>query len=61
MNSKKKLKSWIGTARLETIPLSISGIIIGSFYSFFSQKFDIIIFKAKTKNSFETILCFPPA
>ena len=44
MNSKKKLKSWIGTARLETIPLSISGIIIGSFYSFFSQKFDIIIF-----------------
>ena len=44
MNSKKKLKSWIGTARLETIPLSISGIIIGSFYSFVSQKFDIIIF-----------------
>ena len=44
INSKKKLKSWISAARLETIPLSISGIIIGSFYSFFLQKFDIIIF-----------------
>ena len=44
INSKKKLKSWISTARLETIPLSISGIIIGSFYSFFLQKFDILIF-----------------
>ena len=44
MNSKKKLKSWINTARLETIPLSISGIIIGSFFSFFSKKFDIVIF-----------------
>lgn len=44
INSKKKLKSWISAARLETIPLSISGIIIGSFYSFFLQKFDILIF-----------------
>ena len=44
INSKKKLKSWISAARLETIPLSISGIIIGSFYSFFLQKFDIVIF-----------------
>ena len=44
INSKKKLKSWISAARLETIPLSISGILIGSFYSFFLQKFDIIIF-----------------
>ena len=44
IKSKKKLKSWISAARLETIPLSISGIIIGSFYSFFLQKFDIIIF-----------------
>jgi len=44
INSKKKLKSWISAARLETIPLSTSGIIIGSFYSFFIQKFDIVIF-----------------
>ena len=44
IKSKKKLKSWISAARLETIPLSISGIIIGSFYSFFLQKFDSIIF-----------------
>ena len=44
IKSKKKLKRWISTARLETIPLSISGIIIGSFYSFFLQKFDGIIF-----------------
>ena len=44
IKSKKKLKSWISAARLETIPLSISGIIIGSFYSFFLQKFDGIIF-----------------
>ena len=44
INSKKKLKNWISAARFETIPLSISGIIIGSFYSFFLQKFDVIIF-----------------
>jgi len=44
INSKKKLKSWISAARLETIPLSTSGIIIGSFYSFFLEKFDILIF-----------------
>ena len=44
INSKKKFKSWISAARIETIPLSISGIIIGSFNSFFLQKFDIVIF-----------------
>ena len=44
IHSKKKLLSWINTARIETIPLSISGIIIGSFYSFFLNKFDVIIF-----------------
>ena len=44
INSKKKLKTWISAARLETIPLSISGIIIGSFYSLFLEKFDIVIF-----------------
>ena len=44
IHSNKKLLSWINTARIETIPLSISGIIIGSFYSFYLNKFDIIIF-----------------
>lgn len=29
-----KLKAWISAARLRTLPLSVSGILVGSFYAF---------------------------
>lgn len=32
--SKIKIKSWISAARLRTLPLSVSGILVGSFYAF---------------------------
>ena len=40
----KKIKNWIQAARIETLPLSISGIILGSFYAFYSYSFDNTIF-----------------
>ena len=43
-NSLKKLKYWILAARIETLPLSISGIILGSFYAFYLGSFNSIIF-----------------
>lgn len=43
-NLKKKIKYWTQAARLETLPLSISGIILGSSYAFYNQSFDYIIF-----------------
>ena len=39
-----KLNKWILAARLRTIPLSISGILIGSFAAFSENKFDFSIF-----------------
>ena len=39
-----KLNEWILAARLRTIPLSISGILIGSFAAFSENKFNISIF-----------------
>jgi len=39
-----KLNEWILAARLRTIPLSISGILIGSFAAFSENKFDVSIF-----------------
>ena len=39
-----KLNKWILAARLRTIPLSISGILIGSFATFSENKFDVYIF-----------------
>ena len=48
--SIKKIKYWIQASRIETLPLSISGIILGSFYAFYNYSFDKIIFvKAKKK------------
>ena len=40
----KKIKYWIQASRIETLPLSISGIILGSFYAFYNYSFDKIIF-----------------
>ncbi|TBW28421.1 1,4-dihydroxy-2-naphthoate octaprenyltransferase [Gramella sp. KN1008] len=39
-----KLSSWIGAARLRTLPLSISGIIVGSSIAGIEGYFDIAIF-----------------
>ena len=39
-----KLSSWIGAARLRTLPLSISGIIVGSSIAGSEGHFDIAIF-----------------
>lgn len=37
-------KSWIQAARLRTLPLSISGILVGSAYAYYQNKFEWIIF-----------------
>lgn len=39
----KKIKPWISAFRLRTIPLSVSGIIIGSCFAHYNGKFDGII------------------
>jgi 1,4-dihydroxy-2-naphthoate octaprenyltransferase len=43
-HSIKKIKYWIQAARVETLPLSISGIILGSFFAYYNYGFDNIIF-----------------
>tara|TARA_B100001059_G_scaffold29458_1_gene23847 strand:- start:429 stop:1355 length:927 start_codon:yes stop_codon:yes gene_type:complete len=45
--SKKSLSfasSWLSAARLRTLPLSVSGIMIGSSYAFFVNKFNSLLF-----------------
>ena len=39
-----RLKTWISAFRLRTLPLSISGAVVGSSYAYFSGFFDILIF-----------------
>lgn len=39
-----QLKTWISAFRLRTLPLSISGAIVGSSYAYFLGFFDILIF-----------------
>ena len=39
-----KLNQWISAARLRTIPLSISGILVGSFATINQKMFDLPIF-----------------
>ena len=39
-----QLKSWISASRLRTLPLSISGAIVGSSYAYFKDFFDAPIF-----------------
>ena len=38
------LKTWISASRLRTLPLSISGAVVGSSYAYFSGSFDSSIF-----------------
>lgn len=38
------LKAWISAARIRTLPLSVSGILIGSSYAYFSDKFVFSVF-----------------
>ena len=38
------LKAWISAARIRTLPLSVSGILIGSSYAYFSEKFRFSVF-----------------
>ena len=38
------MKHWIQAARLRTLPLSISGILVGSAYAYYQDKFEWIIF-----------------
>jgi 1,4-dihydroxy-2-naphthoate octaprenyltransferase len=38
------MKHWIQAARLRTLPLSISGILVGSAYAYYQQQFEWIIF-----------------
>ena len=40
----KQLKSWISAFRLRTLPLSISGAIVGTSYAYYLNYFDPIIF-----------------
>jgi len=40
----KSVKAWISAARLRTLPLSVSGILVGSGYALFKGYFDIVIF-----------------
>ena len=39
-----RLKTWISAFRLRTLPLSISGAVVGSSYAYFLGFFDILIF-----------------
>ncbi len=41
---KNTIESWIQAARLRTLPLSISGILVGSAYAYYQNKFEWIIF-----------------
>ena len=43
-HSIKKIKYWIQASRIQTLPLSISGIILGSFFAYYNYSFDNIIF-----------------
>ena len=40
----EKIKPWIAAARLRTLPLSVSGIIIGSCLAYYNGAFNITIF-----------------
>lgn len=40
-----KLKAWISALRLRTLPLAVSGIVVGNALSYFYNAFDMLIFK----------------
>jgi len=39
-----KIKLWLSAFRLRTLPLSLSGIIVGSSMAYFNGAFDVLIF-----------------
>ncbi|SFT53350.1 1,4-dihydroxy-2-naphthoate prenyltransferase [Lishizhenia tianjinensis] len=39
-----KMQAWVSAARLRTLPLSISGILFGSFYAYYLDKWDGLLF-----------------
>jgi 1,4-dihydroxy-2-naphthoate octaprenyltransferase len=39
-----KISAWVNAARLRTLPLSVSGILVGSGYAVFQNSFDGLIF-----------------
>ncbi|MDH7912402.1 1,4-dihydroxy-2-naphthoate octaprenyltransferase [Winogradskyella sp. SYSU M77433] len=40
----KKIKPWLSAMRLRTLPLSVSGIILGSCFAYYNGKFDWLVF-----------------
>ena len=54
------MKNWIQAARLRTLPLSISGIIIGSAYAYYQHHFDwkIFVLAIATTLSFQVLSNF---
>ena len=44
MKNTSLLKAWISAARIRTLPLSVSGILIGSSYAYFLEKFIFSVF-----------------
>ena len=44
MKNTSLLKAWISAARIRTLPLSVSGILIGSSFAYFSEKFTFSVF-----------------
>ena len=39
-----KIKPWLSAMRLRTLPLSVSGIILGSCFAYYNGRFNILIF-----------------
>jgi 1,4-dihydroxy-2-naphthoate octaprenyltransferase len=54
------MKKWIQAARLRTLPLSISGIIVGSAYAYYQNQFDwnIFVLAIATTLSFQILSNF---
>jgi len=54
------MKNWIQAARLRTLPLSISGIIVGSAYAYYQSQFDwnIFVLAIATTLSFQILSNF---
>jgi len=44
MNERNKMKAWISAFRLRTLPLSISGIIVGAFFARYNGFWDTQVF-----------------
>ena len=40
----KSINAWIGAMRLRTLPLSLSGIIVGSALAYFFGAWDVLVF-----------------